>query len=101
MVACEIVQQMINHLATHTPNTNCSQDSLQNHEEKDQSLVKTSSVMSTAAAPQNLVSNQFIMADQDVPLDLSVKKIKVENIEQGAKQRFSAAKWKRLFFVCY
>lgn len=82
VVACEIVQQMINRLATHyTPNTSCCQGSLQNNEEKDQSLVKTSSVMSAAAA-QNLVSNKFIMADQDVPLDLSLKKVKVENIEQ-------------------
>lgn len=95
VVACEIVQQMIHHLATYyTPNTNCSQDSLQNDEEKDQSLVKTSSVVSAAAtatataAPQDLASNKFLMADQDAPLDLSVKKVKVENIEQGAKQDY-------------
>lgn len=94
VVACEIVQQMIHHLATYcTPNTNCSQDSLQNNEEKDQSLVKTSSVVSTAAAtaapaPQDLASNKFLMADQDAPLDLSVKKVKVENIEQGAKKYY-------------
>ncbi|XP_057198715.1 uncharacterized protein wu:fc17b08 [Triplophysa rosa] len=66
---------MIHRLATcYTPNTNCSQDSLQNNEEKDKSLVKTSSVMSAAAAP--------LMAHQDAPLDLSVKKVKEENIEQ-------------------
>ncbi|XP_056617251.1 uncharacterized protein wu:fc17b08 [Triplophysa dalaica] len=75
VVACEIVQQMIHRLAScYTPNTNCSQDSLHYNEEKDKSLVKTSSVMSAAAAP--------LMAHQDSPLDLSVKKVKEENIEE-------------------
>ncbi|KAA0717543.1 putative uncharacterized protein [Triplophysa tibetana] len=75
VVACEIVQQMIHRLAScYTPNTNCSQDSLHYNEEKDKSLVKTSSVTSAAATP--------LMAHQDSPLDLSVKKVKEENIEE-------------------
>ncbi|XP_052007400.1 uncharacterized protein LOC127660944 isoform X2 [Xyrauchen texanus] len=102
VVACEIVQQMINQLAKYyTSKNNCSQDFLQNNGKKDQSLLKSScvtssSVVNTAAAAaassQNLVINEFIMADQDAPLDLSLKKIKVENLEQDGVLDLSTKK---------
>ncbi|XP_051503385.1 uncharacterized protein LOC127411721 isoform X2 [Myxocyprinus asiaticus] len=45
-----------------------------------------------AASSQNLVINEFIMADQDAPLDLSLKKIKVENLEQDGVLDLSTKK---------
>jgi len=83
VVACGIVQQMINELATYyTSRKKCSQDSLQNNGEKD--LMKTSCVISPTVVNITSALNKFIMVDQDAPLDLSVKKVKVEDIEQGA-----------------
>lgn len=85
MVACGIVQQMINELAAYyTSRKKCSQDSLQNNGKKVQSLLKTSCVTSPTAVNIASAQNKFIMVDQDAPLDLSVKKVKVEDIEQGA-----------------
>nr|XP_055026729.1 uncharacterized protein LOC129416452 isoform X1 [Misgurnus anguillicaudatus] len=93
VVACKIMQQMITRLTTfYTSKTNCSQDSLENDENKDQSLLKSISVMSTAAASQTLVNDKVIMTDQDGPLDLSMKKIKVENVEQDGVLDLSTKK---------
>lgn len=85
VVACDIVQQMINELATYyTSRKNSSQDSLQNNGKKDQSFLKTSCVTSATSVNIASAQNKFIMVDQDAPLDLSVRKVKVEDIEQGA-----------------
>ncbi|XP_051507079.1 uncharacterized protein wu:fc17b08 isoform X2 [Myxocyprinus asiaticus] len=102
VVACNIVQQMISQLATYyTSRNNCSQDFLQNNGKMDQSLLKASCVTSssvvdtatTAASPQSFVINKFIMADQDAPLDLSLKKVKVENLEQDGVLDLSTKKY--------
>lgn len=94
MVACDIVQQMINELATYytSQNKHCSQDSLQNNGKKDQSFLKTSCVTSTTAVNIASAQNKFIMVDQDAPLDLSVRKVKVEDIEQGAVKNYECIK---------
>lgn len=84
---------MITQLATYyTSRNKCSQDLFENDENTDQSLLTSISVMSTAAASQMLVNDKVIMADQDTPLDLSMKKIKVENTEQGTVQRHGLTK---------
>ncbi|XP_056126116.1 uncharacterized protein wu:fc17b08 [Rhinichthys klamathensis goyatoka] len=91
VVACGIVQQMINELATYyTSRKKCSQDSLQNNGEKD--LLKTSCVTSPTAVDIASAQNKFIMVDQDAPLDLSVKKVKVEDIEQDGVLDLSTRK---------
>ncbi|KAG1941522.1 ligand-dependent nuclear receptor corepressor-like protein [Pimephales promelas] len=91
VVACGIVQQMINELATYyTSRKKCSQDSLQNNGEKD--LMKTSCVISPTAVNITSALNKFIMVDQDAPLDLSVKKVKVEDIEQDGVLDLSTRK---------
>jgi len=46
--------------------------------------MKTSCVISPTVVNITSALNKFIMVDQDAPLDLSVKKVKVEDIEQGA-----------------
>ncbi|XP_051946289.1 uncharacterized protein LOC127618088 [Xyrauchen texanus] len=100
VVACNIVQQMINQLATYyTSRNNCSQDFLQNNGKMDQSLLKASCVTSTSvvetattASPQSFVINKFIMVDQDAPLDLSLK-VKVENLEQDGVLDLSTKKY--------
>lgn len=87
VVACGIVQQMINELASYyTSRKNSSQDALQNNGKKDQSLVKPSCVTSSPAVKIDSVASaqkKFIMVDQDAPLDLSLRKVKVEDFEQG------------------
>ncbi|KAK7140786.1 hypothetical protein R3I94_013156 [Phoxinus phoxinus] len=93
VVACGIVQQMINELATYyTSRKRCSQDSLQNNGKKDQSLLKTSGVTSPTAVDTASAQNKFIMVDQDAPLDLSVKKVKVEDVEQDGVLDLSTRK---------
>lgn len=93
VVACKIVQQMITRLTTfYTSKNHCSQDSLENDENKDQSLLKSICVMSTATASQTLVNDKVIMTDQDGPLDLSMKKIKIENTEQDGVLDLSTKK---------
>ncbi|XP_066507003.1 serine-rich adhesin for platelets [Hoplias malabaricus] len=90
VVACDTMQQMIGQLVVHyTSNTN-SQGSPQHNGKMDQSLLNTCSITpSTIAAPatvaacaQNPVLSKLLMADQDAPLDLSVKKVKAEICEQ-------------------
>ncbi|XP_059422846.1 uncharacterized protein LOC132157498 isoform X2 [Carassius carassius] len=77
---------MINELASYyTSRNNCSQDFLQNNEKKDQNLLKTSCITSSTAVKIDSVASvqkKLIMVDQDAPLDLSLRKIKVEDIEQ-------------------
>ncbi|KAL6466353.1 hypothetical protein MHYP_G00241570 [Metynnis hypsauchen] len=91
VVACDAMQQMTNQLVVHYSNTN-SQGSPQRSGNMDQSLLKTCSVTSPAAAAtsaataaataQNPVLSKLLMPDQDAPLDLSVKKVKPEVTEQ-------------------
>lgn len=86
------MQQMINHLVVHYTSNNNSQDSPQ-HNGMDQSLLKTHSSTSpiavttpaAAALSQNPVLSKLLMEDQDTPLDLSVKKVRPETIEQGMR----------------
>ncbi|XP_026080608.1 uncharacterized protein LOC113057421 isoform X1 [Carassius auratus] len=86
VVACGFLQKMINELAScYTSRNNCSQDFLQNNGKKDQSLLKTSCITSSTAVKIDSVASvqkKLIMVDQDAPLDLSLRKIKVEDIEQ-------------------
>ncbi|KAI4875898.1 hypothetical protein NFI96_030204, partial [Prochilodus magdalenae] len=90
VVACDTMQQMIGQLVVHyTSNTN-SQGSPQHNGNMDQSLLKPCSITSPtvaataspAASAQNPVLSKLLMADQDAPLDLSVKKVKPEIVEQ-------------------
>ncbi|KAI2657399.1 Ligand-dependent corepressor [Labeo rohita] len=96
VVACGIVQQMINELASYyTSRKNSSQDALQNNGKKDQSLVKPSCVTSSPAVKIDSVASaqkKFIMVDQDAPLDLSLRKVKVEDFEQDGVLDLSTKK---------
>ncbi|XP_016106694.1 uncharacterized protein C10orf12-like isoform X1 [Sinocyclocheilus grahami] len=96
VVACGILQQMINKLASYyTSRNNCSQDSLQNNGKKDQSLLKTSCITSSTAVKIDSVASaqkKFVMVDQDAPLDLSLRKIKVEDFEQDGVLDLSTKK---------
>ncbi|XP_016411340.1 uncharacterized protein C10orf12 [Sinocyclocheilus rhinocerous] len=96
VVACGIVQQMINELASHyTSRSDCSQDFLQNNDKKDQSLLKTSCHTSSTAVKIDSVASakkKFIMVDQDAPLDLSLRKVKVEDFEQDGVLDLSTKK---------
>ncbi|XP_048061945.1 uncharacterized protein wu:fc17b08 isoform X2 [Megalobrama amblycephala] len=85
---------MINELVTYytSQNKRCSQDSLQNNGKKDQSFLKTSCVTSTTAVNIASAQNKFIMVDQDAPLDLSVRKVKVEDVEQDGVLDLSTKK---------
>ncbi|XP_043111048.1 uncharacterized protein wu:fc17b08 isoform X2 [Puntigrus tetrazona] len=87
---------MINELASYyTSRNNCSQDSLQNNGKKDQSILKTSCVTSSTAVKTESVASaqkKFIMVDQDAPLDLSLRKIKVEDTEQDGVLDLSTKK---------
>lgn len=84
------MQEMIDCLMEHYTSNNNSQDSSQHN---GQSLLRSHSSTSplavttpTAAAfTQNPVLSKHLMEDQDAPLDLSVKKVKQETIEQGRK----------------
>lgn len=84
------MQQMIKSLVVHYTSNNCPQESPQ-HNGMDQSLLKTRtspiaiSTPTAAASTQNPVLSKLLMEDQDTPLDLSVKKVKSETIEQGMR----------------
>uniref|UniRef100_A0A672KF84 Ligand-dependent corepressor-like n=2 Tax=Sinocyclocheilus grahami TaxID=75366 RepID=A0A672KF84_SINGR len=90
------VQQMINELASHyTSRSDCSQDFLQNNDKKDQSLLKTSCITSSTAVKIDSIASakkKFIMVDQDAPLDLSLRKVKVEDFEQDGVLDLSTKK---------
>ncbi|KAG5831282.1 ligand-dependent corepressor-like isoform X4 [Anguilla anguilla] len=87
LVAREIMQRMIRQFASeYTSKSSSSQDSLQPNGTKDQSLPKALSLglagPVSAASAQNPVLSKLLMADQDSPLDLTVKKPEVEPCEQ-------------------
>ncbi|KAG2462227.1 LCOR protein, partial [Polypterus senegalus] len=65
--------------AEYTSKTSSPQDSIQPNGTKDQSLPKTSSF----APAENPVLSKLLMADQDSPLDLTVKKVETESSDQG------------------
>lgn len=71
--------------AEYTSKTSSTQDSSQPNSTKNQSLLKASLVASspTAATAQNPVLSKLLMADQDSPLDLTVRKSQSEPSEQG------------------
>ncbi|XP_039630915.1 ligand-dependent corepressor-like isoform X3 [Polypterus senegalus] len=79
LVAREIMQRMIRQFAAeYTSKTSSPQDSIQPNGTKDQSLPKTSSF----APAENPVLSKLLMADQDSPLDLTVKKVETESSDQ-------------------
>ncbi|KAK1792725.1 hypothetical protein P4O66_012651 [Electrophorus voltai] len=86
VVACDAMQQMIGQLVVHYTSNN-SQGSPWHNGNTDQSLLKarsitTPTIAATAVASvQNPVLSKLLMADQDAPLDLSVKKVKPEIAE--------------------
>ncbi|XP_073690420.1 uncharacterized protein [Garra rufa] len=77
---------MINELTSYyTSRKKCSQDPLQKNGKKDQSPLKTSCLISSPAVKVDSVASaqkKVIMVDQDAPLDLSLRKVKVEDVEQ-------------------
>ncbi|XP_017313845.1 ligand-dependent corepressor [Ictalurus punctatus] len=95
-VAQEIMQQMIRKLATeYTSKTSSAQDiplsqSVLNST-KYQSLPKAP-LLDPAASSQNPVLCKLFMADQDSPLDLTVKKIGVESSNQDGVLDLSTKK---------
>ncbi|XP_039630906.1 uncharacterized protein LOC120542463 isoform X2 [Polypterus senegalus] len=73
------MQRMIRQFAAeYTSKTSSPQDSIQPNGTKDQSLPKTSSF----APAENPVLSKLLMADQDSPLDLTVKKVETESSDQ-------------------
>lgn len=103
LVAREIMQRMIRQFAAeYTSKTSSTQDvpnpQSQPNGTKDQSLPKAPSLepdastpapvcggagTGTAASAQNPVLSKLLMADQDSPLDLTVKKPETEPSDQG------------------
>ncbi|XP_066510212.1 ligand-dependent corepressor-like isoform X2 [Hoplias malabaricus] len=114
LVAREIMQRMIRQFAVeYTSKTSASQDiphpQSQLNGTKDQSLQKapspdlaansptclsTSPGTSVAASAQNPVLSKLLMADQDSPLDLTVKKPNVESSNQDEVLDLSTKKHK-------
>nr|XP_033798966.1 ligand-dependent corepressor isoform X2 [Geotrypetes seraphini] len=77
LVAREIMQRMIRQFAAeYTSKTSSTQDSSQPNSTKNQSLPKASPTQTSpsAATSQNPVLSKLLMADQDTPLDLTVRK---------------------------
>ncbi|XP_053305917.1 ligand-dependent corepressor [Spea bombifrons] len=77
LVAREIMQRMIRQFAAeYTSKNSSTQDSSQPNSTKNQSLPKSPSGKSSPppATTQNPVLSKLLMADQDSPLDLTVKK---------------------------
>ncbi|MBN3282601.1 LCOR protein, partial [Polyodon spathula] len=88
LVAREIMQRMIRQFAAeYTSKTSSSQDPIQPNGTKDQSLPKAPSLASAAASAQNPVLSKLLMADQDSPLDLTVKKSESESSGQERADR--------------
>ncbi|KAK6487423.1 hypothetical protein HHUSO_G8598 [Huso huso] len=93
LVAREIMQRMIRQFAAeYTSKTSSSQDPIQPNGTKDQSLPKAPSLASAAASAQNPVLNKLLMADQDSPLDLTVKKSESESTDQDGVLDLSTKK---------
>ncbi|XP_068111526.1 ligand-dependent corepressor isoform X2 [Hyperolius riggenbachi] len=81
LVAREIMQRMIRQFAAeYTSKNSSTQDSSQPNSTKNQSLPKPSPGQSSPppATTQNPVLSKLLMADQDSPLDLTVKKSQSE-----------------------
>ncbi|KAK2530559.1 hypothetical protein Q9233_006120 [Columba guinea] len=93
LVAREIMQRMIRQFAAEYTSKN-TQDSSQPNSTKNQSLLKASLVASspTAATAQNPVLSKLLMADQDSPLDLTVRKSQSEPSEQDGVLDLSTKK---------
>lgn len=90
LVAREIMQRMIQQFAAeYTSKNSSTQDPSQPNSTKNQSLPKASPVTTspTAATTQNPVLSKLLMADQDSPLDLTVRKSQSEPSEQGMVER--------------
>lgn len=86
LVAREIMQRMIRQFAAeYTSKTSSTQDSSSPNSTKNQSLLKASLVASSpvGATAQNPVLSKLLMADQDSPLDLTVRKSQLDSSEQG------------------
>lgn len=86
LVAREIMQRMIRQFAAeYTSKTSSTQDSSSPNSTKNQSLLKASPVASSTAGAraQNPVLSKLLMADQDSPLDLTVRKSQLDPSEQG------------------
>ncbi|KAG9260085.1 hypothetical protein AMEX_G27748 [Astyanax mexicanus] len=90
VVACDTMQQMISQLAAHYTSNADSQGSPQHNGIVDPSLLKARSITSptiaattatAAASAQNPVLSKLLMADQEAPLDLSVKRVKTEVVK--------------------
>ncbi|XP_041125431.1 ligand-dependent corepressor-like [Polyodon spathula] len=87
------MQRMIRQFAAeYTSKTSSSQDPIQPNGTKDQSLPKAPSLASAAASAQNPVLSKLLMADQDSPLDLTVKKSESESSGQDGVLDLSTKK---------
>ncbi|XP_066549466.1 ligand-dependent corepressor isoform X5 [Amia ocellicauda] len=99
LVAREIMQRMIRQFAAeYTSKTSSSQDPIQPNGTKHQSLPKAPSLAPAAAAAaaatsaQNPVLSKLLMADQDSPLDLTVKRTELESSDQDGVLDLSTKK---------
>ncbi|XP_053439618.1 ligand-dependent corepressor isoform X2 [Nycticebus coucang] len=95
LVAREIMQRMIQQFAAeYTSKNSSTQDPSQPNSTKNQSLPKASPVTNspTAATTQNPVLSKLLMADQDSPLDLTVRKSQSEPSEQDGVLDLSTKK---------
>ncbi|XP_049646752.1 ligand-dependent corepressor [Suncus etruscus] len=89
------MQRMIQQFAAeYTSKNSSTQDPSQPNSTKNQSLPKASPVTTspTAATTQNPVLSKLLMADQDSPLDLTVKKSQSEPSEQDGVLDLSTKK---------
>uniref|UniRef100_UPI00398F6F6F uncharacterized protein isoform X2 n=1 Tax=Pristiophorus japonicus TaxID=55135 RepID=UPI00398F6F6F len=90
LVAREIMHRMIRQFAAeYTSKTNTSQDSIVLTSTKDQSVSKTPVLGASALNP---VLSKLLMADQDRPLDLTVKKSNSESDNQDGVLDLSTKK---------
>nr|XP_060624220.1 ligand-dependent corepressor isoform X1 [Anolis sagrei ordinatus] len=95
LVAREIMQRMIRQFAAeYTSKTSSTQDSSSPNSTKNQSLLKASPVASSpaGATTQNPVLSKLLMADQDSPLDLTVRKSQLDPSEQDGVLDLSTKK---------
>ncbi|XP_021108793.1 ligand-dependent corepressor isoform X2 [Heterocephalus glaber] len=95
LVAREIMQRMIQQFAAeYTSKNSSTQDPSQPNSTKNQSLPKASPVTTspTAATAKNPVLSKLLMADQDSPLDLTVRKSQSEPSEQDGVLDLSTKK---------
>ncbi|XP_039767544.1 ligand-dependent corepressor isoform X4 [Ornithorhynchus anatinus] len=95
LVAREIMQRMIRQFAAeYTSKNSSTQDPSQPNSTKNQSLPKASpvAISPTAATAQNPVLSKLLMADQDSPLDLTVRKSQSEASEQDGVLDLSTKK---------